>query len=187
MDYTHHYESPLGGITLAADGECLTGLWFDGQEHFAGGLDPRHAEGRLPVFDLAVRWLDAYFSGRVPDFMPPLRLRGTAFRKAVWEILLTIPYGHTATYGEIAEKVAIQMGIPRMSARAVGGAVGRNPIGLIVPCHRVVGADGSLTGYAAGVERKRWLLELEGADVTGLFVPRGRSGPTIAGTTPSTV
>ena len=167
MDYTHHCTSPLGGITLASDGENLIGLWFDGQKYFADGLDPRHAEWPLPVFDLAERWLDIYFSGKEPGFTPPLRMRTTPFRKAVWEALLTIPYGQTVTYGEIARR----LGMPRMSAQAVGGAVGRNAISIIIPCHRVVGANGSLTGYAGGIERKTQLLALERADVRGLFVP----------------
>ena len=157
MDYTWHYDSPLGGITLASDGDSLVGLWFDGQKHFAGGLDPEHEERRLPVFDDACRWLDAYFSGRVPDFTPKLKLRTTAFRRKVWEILLTIPYGKTMTYGEIAAK----LGGGPMSARAVGGAVGHNAILLIIPCHRVVGSRGTLTGYAAGLDRKARLLWME--------------------------
>ena len=167
MDYTHHYESPLGGITLSSDGESLTGLWFDGQKYFASALSPAHTEKPLPVFDQAEQWLNTYFSGKKPDFTPPLAFRTTAFRKAVWQILLTIPYGKTATYGEIADQTA-RMGLFRTSARAVGGAVGHNAISLIIPCHRVVGADGSLTGYAGGTERKLRLLALEKADITGL-------------------
>jgi methylated-DNA-[protein]-cysteine S-methyltransferase len=161
MDYTHRYTSPLGGITLASDGEALIGLWFDGQRHFARTLGPAPIEKALPVFALAEGWLDAYFSGKAPDFTPPLDPRGTAFQRAVWELLLAIPYGQTVTYGELAASLAERRGLSRMSARAVGGAVGRNPISLIVPCHRVVGADGSLTGYAGGIDRKRRLLALE--------------------------
>ena len=159
MDYTHHYLSPLGNIILASDGEALTGLWFEGQKYFGAGLAGEHTEKQLPVFDQADRWLDVYFSGREPDCTPPLRLRGTAFQEAVWRRLLAIPYGHTITYGEIAAALSLPPG----SARAVGGAVGRNPISLIVPCHRVMGVRGSLTGYAGGVERKKRLLELEKA------------------------
>ena len=165
MDYTHHYDSPLGEITLAADGEALTGLWFDGQKYYAETLGPDHWEAPLPVFEEADRWLDLYFSGRIPDFTPKLNLRGTAFRKAVWEILLTVPYGKTVTYGAIAERLAKREGLSGISARAVGGAVGRNPVSLIVPCHRVIGADGSLTGYAGGVWRKKKLLETEKANL----------------------
>lgn len=155
MDYTCHYDSPLGGITLSSDGEALTGLWFDGQKYFADTLDTEHAEKRLPVFDEAVRWLDLYFGGEVPDFTPRLNPRGSAFRLRVWDALLAIPYGHTMTYGEIAKALGCK------SAQAVGGAVGRNPVSLLIPCHRVLGADGSLTGYAGGVDKKRSLLELE--------------------------
>ena len=173
MDHIHHYESPLGGITLASDGTHLTGLWFDGQKHFPDAPDARHEERSLSVFGEADHWLDVYFSGREPDFTPPLRMKTTAFRKAVWEILLTIPYGQTMTYGEIAGRIAKRMGIPRMSAQAVGGAVGHNAISLIIPCHRVVGSDGSLTGYAGGIGKKVKLLQLEKADMTRLFVPRG--------------
>ncbi len=160
-DYTHHYESPLGGITMASDGEAIIGLWFDGQKYFAASLGRKVAEKRLPVFDEAGRWLDLYFSGKDPGFTPKLKMRTTAFRKRIWEILLTIPYGQTVTYGRIAEIAAAQTGRKRMSAQAVGGAVGHNAISLIIPCHRVVGAGGSLTGYAGGLDRKARLLELE--------------------------
>ena len=159
MDYTHPYASPLGSLTLASDGEALVGLWFAGQKHFGAGLDGETAEKPLPVFDQADRWLDVYFSGREPDFTPPLHLRGTAFQQSVWLRLLEIPYGHTVTYGAIAAS----LGLPSKAARAVGSAVGRNPLSLIIPCHRVVGADGSLTGYAGGIERKARLLEMEKA------------------------
>ena len=168
MDFTHHYDSPLGGITLASDGNALTGLWFEGQKHFAETLDKMHTEKDMPVFDAAARWLDIYFSGREPDFTPALNLRGTPFQIAVWEILLAIPYGHTVTYGQIAKEIALRRGLSRMSAQAAGGAVGRNPVALIVPCHRVLGADGSLTGYAGGLDRKLRLLRLEGADLSGI-------------------
>ena len=157
MDYTYHYDSPLGGITLASDGEALTGLWFDGQKYFADTLDAEYAEKALPVFDEAARWLDLYFGGTVPDFTPKLNPHGSAFRRMVWNVLLSIPYGHTITYGEIAQRLGCR------SAQAIGGAVGHNPISLIIPCHRVLGADGSLTGYAGGMDKKRRLLELEQA------------------------
>ena len=162
MDYIWHYDSPLGGIILGSDGKALTGLWFDGQEHFAVA-PPSQAEcRRLPVFDETCRWLDIYFSGRDPGFTPELSLRGTPFRKAVWDILLTIPFGRTMSYGEIASAIARQKGIARMSAQAVGGAVGHNPVSIIVPCHRVIGTDGSLTGYAGGLDKKARLLDIEG-------------------------
>lgn len=162
MDYTQHYDSPLGGVTLSSDGEALTGLWFDGQKYFAATLSDERAEKPLPVFDETARWLDLYFAGRVPDFTPPLRPKGTAFRRAVWDILLGIPYGETTTYGALAARLAERNGA-RASARAVGGAVGHNPISLIVPCHRVVGSNGSLTGYAGGLGRKERLLAMEQA------------------------
>ena len=161
MDFTHRFKSPLGGITLASDGEALTGLWFDGQKYFAASLEKEHEERMLPVFDLADKWLNLYFSGSEPGFLPPLLMRTTEFRKTVWEILLSIPYGKTMTYGEIADRIAAGRGLSRMSAQAVGGAVAHNAISLMIPCHRVVGMDGSLTGYAGGLEKKIWLLEME--------------------------
>ena len=163
MDYIWHADSPLGGITLASCGEALSGLWFDGQKHFAAALGTAREEKPLPVFIETASWLEAYFAGKVPDFTPPLRLKGTTFQKAVWELLLTIPYGETRSYGELAAQLAEAYGLSRVSARAVGAAVGRNPISIIVPCHRVLGANGRLTGYAGGLARKRALLTLEGA------------------------
>lgn len=162
----------MGGITLASDGEALIGLWFDGQKHFADTLSDHPEERSLPVFRDAVRWLDIYFSGKAPDFTPPLNLRTSPFRKTVWKIMLTIPFGQIMTYGDIATKVACERGLPRMSAQAVGGAVGHNAISLIIPCHRVIGSDGSLTGYAGGIDRKMNLLKLEHIDLTKLFPPR---------------
>ena len=148
---------------MASDGEALTGLWFDGQKGFAGALPDDCSERNLPVFGETCRWLDLYFGGKAPDFTPALNMRASAFRKAVWEILLTIPYSLTMTYGQIAERLAKQTGVSRMSARAVGGAAGHNAFLLIIPCHRVVGAGGSLSGYAAGTDRKQKLLRMEGA------------------------
>lgn len=171
MEYTHHYMSPLGGITLASDGEALTGLWFDGQKYFEDSLSEEHEEKNLEIFDITDKWLDIYFSGREPDFTPPVSMKTTEFRKKVWKILLTIPYGKTMTYGEIAERIAKDSGKAKMSAQAVGGAVGHNSISLIIPCHRVVGTNGSLTGYAGGIEKKKKLLELEKTDMSGFFVP----------------
>ena len=172
MTFTQHYDSPLGGILLAADVVGLTGLWFDGQKYFARGLSPEREERELPVLLEAKRWLDIYFTGKEPDFLPPLHSIGSAFRRSVWEILLQIPYGRTTTYGEIARRLAEKQKLPRMSAQAVGGAVGHNEISIIIPCHRVVGTNGSLTGYAGGVYKKVKLLELEHADMTGFFVPK---------------
>lgn len=163
MDYIWHYDSPLGGMTMGSDGESLTGLWFDGQKFFRDTLCETAAKKQLPVFEDTCRWLDIYFSGRNPGFMPSLKLSGTPFRMSVWRILLSIPYGHTLTYGDIARQIAAERGVHTMSAQAVGGAVGHNPISIIVPCHRVIGTDGSLTGYAGGMDRKIWLLRHEDA------------------------
>ena len=162
MDYNWHYDSPLGGITLASDGEALTGLWFDGQTYFADTMSDDSKKEELPIFVQTCHWLDSYFSGKEPDFTPRLKMNTTPFRKAVWEILLTIPFGKTMTYGEIAKLIAQNRGISQMSAQAVGGAVGHNSIALIIPCHRVVGSKGNLTGYAGGLDKKVKLLRLEG-------------------------
>ena len=172
MVYTCHYESQLGGILLAADEIGLTGLWFDGQKYFGETLSAQYEEKPLPIFEQTIHWLNIYFSGKAPDFTPPLSMQTTPFRKAVWEILLTIPYGQTMTYGEIAKKIATQKGLPKMSAQAVGGAVGHNSISLIIPCHRVVGTNGSLTGYAGGIDKKIQLLSMEQADMSSLFIPK---------------
>ena len=172
MTYTQHYDSLLGGILLAADDVGLTGLWFDGQKYFARGLSNERIAQETPILTEAKRWLDIYFTGKKPDFTPPLHPIGSAFRRSVWEILLQIPYGQTTTYGEIARQLAKKQGLERMSAQAVGGAVGHNEISIIIPCHRVVGADGSLTGYAGGIGKKEKLLELERADMGRFFVPK---------------
>lgn len=164
MIYIQHYNSYVGGITLASDGDALTGLWFDGQKYFAGNIDDEMEEKNLPVFAQVRQWLDIYFSGHDPGFTPALTLDSTPFRMVVWEILLIIPFGKTMTYGEIADRIAEMKGARRMSAQAVGHAVGHNPISLIIPCHRVIGADGSMTGYAGGIDRKIKLLEMERAD-----------------------
>ena len=173
MEYIHRYDSPLGGIMAASDGDAITGLWFEGQKYYADTLERDHEEKELPVFAQADQWLDVYFSGKAPDFTPPLKMKTNAFRKAVWEILLTIPYGQTVTYGEIAERLAKQRSGAGVSARAVGGAVGHNAISLIIPCHRVVGSDGNLTGYAGGIDKKEKLLALEQAEPAQFSVPKG--------------
>ena len=174
MDYISHYDSPLGGITLASDGTALTGLWFDDQKYFGDTLTEEYEEQDLPAFAKAAEWLDIYFSGKDPAFIPPLSMRTTAFRRRVWEIMLEIPFGQTMTYGQIAAQIAKEKGLPHMSAQAVGGAVGHNSISLIIPCHRVVGTDGSLTGYAGGIDKKIALLELEGADMSDLYAPKSQ-------------
>ncbi|MGI6212676.1 MAG: methylated-DNA--[protein]-cysteine S-methyltransferase [Anaerovoracaceae bacterium] len=171
MQYTKHYDSPLGRILIAADDIGLTGLWFEGSKYFAEHLSAEHEEGEPPAIEEAMRWLDVYFTGRDPGKLPPLHMTGTDFQLSVWEILRGIPYGKTMTYGEIAEKIASARGLSRMSAQAVGGAVGHNGISIIIPCHRVIGADGSLTGYAGGIDRKKALLELEGAYTDAMHMP----------------
>ncbi len=161
MNHICYYHSPLGTILLASDGSRLTGLWFENQKYYGNKLDKDAKEADLPLFWETKQWLDVYFSGSEPDFLPPIHLTGTDFQKKVWEILMGIPYGKTMTYKEIADRVAKKQGKERMGARAVGSAVGHNPISIIVPCHRVIGAGGNLTGYAGGLDRKRALLSLE--------------------------
>lgn len=174
--YTQNYESPLGSILLAADETGLTGLWFRGEKYFADVLDPDHTEREMPVLQQAKRWLDVYFSGQEPDFTPPLHPIGSPFRQEVWALLLQIPYGQTTTYGELAKQIAAKHGLARMSAQAVGGAVGHNEISIIIPCHRVVGTNGSLTGYAGGMDKKVKLLTLEKACMERFFVPKESAG-----------
>lgn len=172
MEYIYTYDSPLGIITMAGENDSLTGLWIEGQKYFASSLKSDFKERLLPVFENTINWLDIYFGGYAPNFTPSLKLKGTPFQILVWEILLKIPYGETVTYKDIACEVANKKGIEKMSAQAVGGAVGHNPVSIIVPCHRVVGSNGSLTGYAGGIDKKLKLLTLEKADVSSLFVPK---------------
>ena len=167
MIYRTYYLSSLGRMLLAADDMGLVGAWFEGQKYF--GEFPEHRnfvfeEKENHILKNALRWLDIYFSGQKPDFLPKLHLMGTDFQREVWDILLEIPYGQTVTYGEIARKIADKRGLKTMSAQAVGGAVGHNRVSVIVPCHRVIGSDGSLTGYAGGIERKIRLLDIEQPD-----------------------
>lgn len=157
MTFIQHYDSPLGDILLAADDVGLTGLWFEGQKYFAATLPTEVQTKETPALREGKRWLDLYFAGKEPKTSPPLHLIGTPFRLSVWKILSEIPYGKTTTYGDIAQRLAKERGLPRLSARAVG----RNPISLIIPCHRVIGRNGRLTGYAGGLHRKAYLLALE--------------------------
>lgn len=170
MHYTNKYTSPLGELTLASDGRFITGIWFDGQKYYADTLSGDCEEKALEVFEQTKRWLDIYFTGSAPDFTPPLFLSSSPFRMQVWEILKSIPFGETITYGSIAKQLEKETG-KRVSAQAVGGAVGHNPISIIVPCHRVVGSSGSLTGYAGGIDKKIELLRLEGVDISKFTVP----------------
>ena len=161
LQYVWKYNSPIGEILMSADREGLTGLWFKNQKYFASKLKGEYSEKNLKIFEKTAEWLDIYFNGENPGFTPYLHLNGTPFQMTVWEILRQIPYGNTVTYKEIACQIVRQRGITQMSAQAVGGAVGRNPISIIIPCHRVVGSDGNLTGYAGGIDKKSYLLSLE--------------------------
>lgn len=171
MLYYKRVASPLGEITLRSDGEALTGLWFADDKHYGAKDIAGAALADLDVFMQAEAWLAEYFAGREPKVSVPLKLQGSEFQMQVWRLLQDIPYGRLVTYGDIAKKIAAQKGVARMSAQAVGGAVGHNPLCIIVPCHRVVGANGSLTGYGGGMWRKVRLLELEKADMSKLTVP----------------
>ena len=164
MQVIRYYDSPLGQLALAAEDDALVGVWFEGQAHYGSTLAPDAAPGDCAALRQTVRWLDTYFAGEIPGGEPPLHLTGTPFQRTVWQTLRAIPYGQTISYGALAREVAALTG-KRPCARAVGAAVGRNPVSLIVPCHRVVGADGRLTGYAGGLRRKEYLLELERADL----------------------
>ena len=163
MIYKTYYASPLGDIALESDGEALTGLRFEYQSQDDGRGSSLEADlgKEMAIFKETRRWLDRFFEGQDPGFFPPLRADGTPFQQTVWDILQTIPFGETMSYGEIAARIARQRGIRKMSAQAVGGAVSRNPISLIIPCHRVIGSDGDLIGYAGGLDRKEWLLSWE--------------------------
>lgn len=174
MFYKTFYPSPIGNLTLGSDGDNLVGLWIEGQKYYEDTVDEEmiHRDD-VPVFDETREWLDRYFNGEEPEISAlPMAPIGGEFRQAVWKILCDIPYGEVTTYGEIARKIATMKGKDAMSAQAVGGAVGHNPISIIIPCHRVVGTNGSLTGYAGGIDLKIWLLEHEGVDTSRFFVPK---------------
>lgn len=174
MKYVSHYSSPVGPMVIASEANALSGLWFTGQKYYPADVTNNEVLHENNVILEVKRWLDIYFAGEEPDFMPPVLLRGSDFQMDVWNLLRQIPFGVTVTYGELAQRIARQRALKRMSAQAVGGAVGHNPIGIIVPCHRVVGTNGSLTGYAGGIDKKRFLLENEGVDMSGLFMPQCR-------------
>lgn len=174
MEYTTYatsYQSPLGPMLLAADEVGLTGLWFCGQKYYKQGLCDDVVMQETAVLAETKHWLDIYFAGEEPDFMPAIHMIGTPFQIAVWQILQQIPRGKTMTYGEIAAQYAAENGLSSMSAQVVGNAVGRNKISIIIPCHRVIGTNGNLTGYAGGIDKKQQLLKLEDVDIHGLFAP----------------
>ncbi len=178
MIYKTNYQSPIGNILLASDGKSLVGLWIEKQKYFASSICTEMVENSdLKVFQDTKSWLERYFSNKKPEITElPLAPAGSDFRKAVWEILCEIPYGKVTTYGEISKKIANQMKKSTMSAQAIGGAVGHNPISIIIPCHRVIGANGNLTGYAGGLDLKIKLLEHEGVDLTKMFLPKTAVG-----------
>ncbi len=172
MNYISRYNSPLGAMTAASDGKSLTGLWFDNQKCFLSGLNVFSTDNSLSIFKRTFDWLDIYFSGKNPGFLPPINIgRLSSFGALVCRIMLGITYGTTETYGNIAKRIAADSGKPA-SAQAVGGAVGHNPVSIIIPCHRVVGYNGNLTGYAGGIDKKVALLRLEGVDITKFSMPR---------------
>lgn len=178
MIHTSTYVSPLGNIVLAANDDALIGLWFEGQKHFFASVNEPTSQCDTPVLIRTRDWLERYFAGEHPSLGElSLSPNGSEFQWTVWRILCEIPYGDTVTYGQIAQRLAA-MGDGRCaSAQAVGGAVAHNRISIIIPCHRVVGKTGSLTGYAGGIERKLWLLRHEGADTNGLFIPQTSTAP----------
>lgn len=161
MHYASYYNSPLGKILIASDELGLTGLWFESQKYYCCDLKDNHIEKETSIIKEAKKWLDIYFKRKEPDFMPSLNPSGSEFRKEVWEILKKIPYGKTTTYNDIAKIIAKQKGLDKMSAQAIGNAVGHNKIAIIIPCHRVIGSNGNLTGYAGGIDKKIKLLKLE--------------------------
>lgn len=178
MHYTSLYQSPVGEILLAADDVGVVGVWFKDEKYYAYCLDKENnTPNETPIIKELKRWLDIYFSGRNPDFVPPIHMIGTPFQIEVWNILREIPYGKTTTYSAIAEKIACNRGVARISAQAVGTAVGKNNINLIVPCHRVVATNNSLAGYAGGIDKKIKFLQLEGAYNDKYFVPKHSTAP----------
>lgn len=179
MKYSTTYSSPLGLITMASDGENLIGLWLEGQKYFADNIEESMVENNdLNIFIATKQWLNRYFLGEKPEISElPLAPIGGEFRKIVWEILCQIPYGETITYGEVSKKVALKMNKKSMSSQAIGGAVGHNPISIIIPCHRVVGANGSLTGFGGGIDRKIKLLNNEEVDMSSFYVPSYSTKP----------
>lgn len=177
MHYTSMYNSPVGEILLAADDIGVVGVWFKDEKYYAYCLDKENKPRETPIIKELKRWLDIYFQGKKPDFEPPIHMIGTPFQIEVWSILHEIPYGTTTTYNEIAKKIAENRGLARMSAQAVGTAVGKNSINLLIPCHRVVGTNNSLAGYAGGIDKKITFLKLEGGYKEQFFVPEHSTAP----------
>lgn len=179
MYYYTNYESPIGNLTIASDSVNILGLWIEGQKYHGNDLPMEMIEKNdISIFDTTKKWLDSYFAGKIPSISKlPLTPIGTEFRQKVWKILCDIPYGEVITYGDIAKEIAISLNKKNMSSQAVGGAVGHNPISIIIPCHRVIGSNGSLTGYAGGIDTKIKLLELEGVDMSNLFIPSKSTAP----------
>ncbi|MDR0303489.1 MAG: methylated-DNA--[protein]-cysteine S-methyltransferase [Chitinispirillales bacterium] len=169
MQYVHNIRSPIGTLTVSSDGCNVSGLWIEGQKYFARGLGNDVFEQKLPIFEEVQKWLDIYFSGNEPNFMPALMPEGSLFQKSIWNILCTIPYGQTTTYGEIAKRFEAGNNGKRTSARAVGNAVGHNPVSILIPCHRVIGKNGDITGYAGGVSKKLQLLRTERIEISKGF------------------
>jgi methylated-DNA-[protein]-cysteine S-methyltransferase len=169
MEYIHDIKAPVGILTVASDGENVSGLWIEGQKYFAKTLGGNVLKQNLLIFEYVQKWLDIYFSGEEPNFMPPLMPQGTLFQKSIWNILGKITYGQTATYGEIAKQYELENKGRHTSARAIGGAVGHNPISILIPCHRVIGKNGDLTGYAGGITIKHKLLQMEGIETRNFF------------------
>ena len=175
--HTSTYLSPLGEMLIASDKNGVAGIWFKYEKYYAQCLDKNSTPKETPVISEVKHWLDLYFDGTEPDFQPPIHMIGTPFQVEVWNILREIPYGTTITYNQIAKRISESRGIERMSAQAVGSAVGRNNINIIVPCHRVVGTNNSLAGYAGGIDRKIALLKLEGAYKDAFFIPKHSTAP----------
>ena len=171
MQYLSDYSSPLGDMILSGQDKVLTGLWFTNAPNSLPQTAEKYIKQEIPIFYTVKKWLDIYFNKKEPNFMPQILLIGSPFQLSVWKILQTIPYGQTITYGDIAKILAKAQNRPRMSAQAVGGAVGRNKISILIPCHRVVGANGNLTGYAGGMDRKYQLLAYEGINMKQFFIP----------------
>lgn len=172
MSYIQNYISPIGEMFMISDGENLINLSYINAKYYQELYKSNAIAKDLPIFKVTKSWLDVYFNGEIPNFTPSIKLNGTDFRIQVWKILMAIPYGATTTYGEIAKKISLQNNLKQMSAQAVGGAIGHNPISIIIPCHRVVGSDGCITGYAGGIDKKVKLLKIEGAYKDNFYLPK---------------